>query len=105
MKHFLLFFLFTLSLQAQFQINGIVKDSHSGKPLPFATITTNSGSSISDVDGKFSINFDSKTTFSSFYVSYLGYQIKKNRLSKRNFFLHRFFDSANSRSKRSKNSK
>ncbi|WP_026715403.1 DUF5686 family protein [Flavobacterium daejeonense] len=77
MKHFLLFFLFTLSLQAQFQINGIVKDSHSGKPLPFATITTNSGSSISDVDGKFSINFDSKTTFSSFYVSYLGYQIKK----------------------------
>ena len=57
MKQLCLFFFFlTLSLQAQFQVNGIVKESTSNKPLPFATITTNNGlNSISDVDGKFSI--------------------------------------------------
>ena len=52
----LLFFFLTLSLHAQFQVNGIVKESTTNKPLPFATITTNTGTNtISDVDGKFSI--------------------------------------------------
>ena len=57
MKQLCLFFFFlTLSLQAQFQVNGIVKEAVTNKPLPFATITTNNGlNSISDVDGKFSI--------------------------------------------------
>jgi len=46
-----LFLFFTLSLQAQFQINGIIKDSETKKPLPFATITTENGfATISDVD-------------------------------------------------------
>ena len=40
MKPFcLLMLFFTLTIQAQFQINGIVNDSNN-KPLPFATITT-----------------------------------------------------------------
>ena len=72
MKYLFLFFFFTLSLQAQFQISGIVKESNSKKTLSFATITTNNGiSSITDVDGKFSIN--TKTPISFFYVSYLGF--------------------------------
>ena len=57
MKHLcLLLFFFTISLQAQFQVTGIVKDISTNKPLPFATITGNDGTNtISDVDGKFII--------------------------------------------------
>ncbi|WP_369769701.1 DUF5686 family protein [Flavobacterium sp. WC2416] len=67
-----LFFFISISLHAQFQANGIVKDFSTNKPLPFATITTNDGINfISDVDGKFSIS--SKKEISSFTVSYIGY--------------------------------
>ena len=84
MKHFLLFFFFTLTLQAQFRINGIVKKSGSDKALPFASIKTNNGiNSITDVDGKFDIH--SKTAVTSFTVSYVGYnsltvEVPKNKL-------------------------
>lgn len=84
MKHFLLFFFFTLTLQAQFRINGIVKKSVSDKALPFASIKTNNGiNSITDVDGKFDIH--SKTAVTSFTVSYVGYnsltvEVPKNKL-------------------------
>ncbi|MEZ7499095.1 DUF5686 family protein [Flavobacterium sp. Arc3] len=73
MKHFcLLFFFFTFSIQAQFQLNGIVKESTANKPLAFATITAADGSTtISDVDGKFSIF--SKNSISFFEVSYIGH--------------------------------
>lgn len=65
---------FTLSIQAQFQINGIVTDSHN-KPLPFATITTTDNTNtITDVDGKFEFKISSNTT--SFAVSYIGFQTK-----------------------------
>lgn len=68
----LLFLFFSFSLQAQFQVNGIIKDSRTNKPLPFATITTNENSNtISDVDGKFSILSQKKIDV--FYVSYIGY--------------------------------
>lgn len=78
MKHLFLFLFFTLSLQAQFQINGIVKEFNSKKTLAFATITTDNGSSsTSDVDGKFRIISQSPIAF--FYVSYIGYnKIKIN---------------------------
>ncbi|MEG0851147.1 MAG: DUF5686 family protein [Flavobacterium sp.] len=70
----LLTLLFTLSIQAQVQISGIVTDSNN-KALPFATITTsNSTNTITDVDGKFIFNIDSKT--GSFAVSYIGFQTK-----------------------------
>ena len=73
MKHFfLLFFFFTLSLQAQFQVNGIVKDASTKKALPFATITANDGTNtVSDVDGKFSIT--SQKEISALEISYIGY--------------------------------
>jgi hypothetical protein len=75
--------LFTVTLQAQFQINGIVKDSSTSKPLPFATITTNDGTNtVSDVDGKFNISTSINTN--SFTISYIGFeksaiQIEKNK--------------------------
>ncbi|MCD0470231.1 DUF5686 family protein [Flavobacterium sp. JAS] len=70
----LLTLFFTLSIQAQFQINGIVTDSNN-KPLPFATITTSdSNNTITDVDGKFDFKIAEKTT--AFAVSYIGFQTK-----------------------------
>lgn len=81
-----LFFL-TLSLQAQFQINGTIKESTTNNPLPFATITTNNGINIiSDVDGKFSIL--STIVISTFDVSYIGFNrstvtVEKNK----NFYI------------------
>ncbi|PJE41240.1 MAG: hypothetical protein CUR32_08655 [Flavobacterium sp.] len=68
-----LFLFCTLSLQAQFQINGIVKDSQTKKALPFATIATENGTvSIADVDGKFS--FTLLTPPEILKISYVGYQ-------------------------------
>ena len=82
----LLFFFFTLSLQAQFQVNGIIKDSESKKALPFATIKTeNRFSTISDVDGKF--NFILTSTPQTLTISYVGYESKKITLSDLNSFL------------------
>src|SRR6478735_7543115 len=70
-----LFLLFTVSLQAQFQVNGIVKDSETKKALPFATVTTENGfSTITDVDGKFSFIVTSQPE--ALTVSYVGYDSK-----------------------------
>jgi hypothetical protein len=76
MKHFtVLFFFFTLSLQAQFQVNGIVKDASTKKPLPFASVISNDGTNtVSDVDGKFSLTAQNKIT--SITVSYIGFENK-----------------------------
>jgi len=65
---------FTLTLQAQIQINGIVTDSNN-KPLPFATITTSeNNNTITDVDGKFI--FKISTSATTLTVSYIGFQTK-----------------------------
>lgn len=70
-----LFFFFSISLQAQFQINGIVKDSDTKKGLPFASITTENGAStIADVDGKF--YFTLVVQPETLTVSYVGYTKK-----------------------------
>ena len=86
MKYFfLLFFLFTLSLQAQFQVNGIVKDASTKKNLPFATIILDDGTNtISDVDGKFSIS--TKTKITSIEISYIGYLKSTISLEKNKFY-------------------
>ncbi|MEN2402151.1 DUF5686 family protein [Flavobacterium sp. MC2016-06] len=65
---------FTLTIQAQFQINGIVTDSNN-KPLPFATISTSdNNNTITDVDGKFILNATVRPA--NFSVSYIGFQTK-----------------------------
>ncbi|MFN3753052.1 DUF5686 family protein [Flavobacterium sp.] len=73
MKPLLIIFLFfTLSLQAQFQVNGIVKDAETKKALPFATISTENGkATLSDVDGKFSLTLSFQPEIIK--VSYVGY--------------------------------
>lgn len=86
MKHFIiLFFFFTLPLQAQFQINGIVKDASTQKALPFASITSNdSSSTISDVDGKFSLQ--SKNQITALTISYIGYVSQTIAVAKNQLF-------------------
>jgi hypothetical protein len=76
MKHLIvLFSFFTISLHAQFQISGIVKDADSKKGLPFATITTEKGfSTIADVDGKFYFSIASQPE--TLTISYIGYTKK-----------------------------
>lgn len=87
MKHLFLFFFFTLSLQAQFRIAGIIKENNSNKALPFATITTNNGiNSITDVDGKFNINSSKPISF--FYISYIGFTKIKIDVQKNNQFFN-----------------
>ncbi len=82
MKYCLVFF-FTISLQAQIQFAGIVKDASTNKPLSFATITLrNNTKFITEIDGKFSISTEAE--ISSFLVSYIGYEniyilIEKNK--------------------------
>jgi hypothetical protein len=71
----LLFFFFTLSLQAQFQVNGIVKDDQTKTALPFATVTSETGTAtITDVDGKFHLLLP--TSPESLTISYVGYTSK-----------------------------
>lgn len=68
----LLTLFFTLTIQAQFQINGIVNDANN-KPLPFATISTsNQQHTITDVDGKFILDIAPGVT--TFSVSYIGFE-------------------------------
>ncbi|MDA6072419.1 DUF5686 family protein [Flavobacterium sp. AC] len=80
----LLSLFFTLSIQAQFQINGIVTDSNN-KPLPFATITTSDNiNTITDVDGKFI--FKPSANASSFSVSYIGFQTKNIAITNKRYY-------------------
>ena len=83
---FLLILFLTLSLQAQIQVNGIIKDVDTKKPLPFATITTEKVfSTISDVDGKF--HFLLSMQPESITISYVGYESKTISLSEiKSFF-------------------
>ncbi|OJX51063.1 MAG: hypothetical protein BGO88_07690 [Flavobacterium sp. 38-13] len=75
MKHLtFLFFLLSVSVQAQFQVSGIVRDENTKKPLPFATITDTSFSTVTDVDGKFLLQNENQ--INSFTISYIGYAPK-----------------------------
>ena len=72
---FLLLLFFTMSLQAQFQVNGSIKSSDTKKPLPFATIKTENGiSTIADVDGRFYFQLTSQPE--TLTISYVGYESK-----------------------------
>jgi hypothetical protein len=69
MKHLFAIFL-SLSIQAQFQVNGC-EGINSKRTACFCHDHLCSTTTISDVDGKFSIS--SKKSMPSFDVSYVGY--------------------------------
>ncbi len=71
---------------AQSAITGIVKDSETGQPLPFATIYQQNGkSSIADVDGKFVL--EHAPMHEIFTVTYIGYSERVFKITPgRNFY-------------------
>ncbi len=72
-KLLLLLLLVPLLSLSQIQIHGIVLDSKTNNPLPFANITTASNfGTLADVDGKFSLKI--AKTVSQISVSYVGYE-------------------------------
>lgn len=69
----LLLFFIGFTCHAQFTVTGIVKDSKSNTPLPYATIITDEGETLAaDTDGKFSAEVQKW-----FIVSYTGYKQQK----------------------------
>jgi Family of unknown function (DUF5686) len=80
LKLIVLLLLFTHSLQAQFNISGIVKDAKTLKPLAFATVKLETGKKIvTDIDGKFYIQEAIKLNFIDVsYVAHLSSKIDVN---------------------------
>ncbi|WP_372793355.1 DUF5686 family protein [Lutibacter sp.] len=69
----LLVFLIPLLAISQNKIQGIVIDSKTKQPLPFASIVTNTNfGTLTDVDGEFYIK--AKNSFQQITVSYVGYK-------------------------------
>ena len=65
-------------------INGIIVDSQTGEPLPFANILLESKIGVaSDSEGKFSI--PSVKEFEELTISYVGYKTNKYNISKSDF--------------------
>ncbi|RNL93039.1 carboxypeptidase-like regulatory domain-containing protein [Sinomicrobium pectinilyticum] len=74
-KQLLLFFIFAIPAFCLSQeiISGVARDQHTGAPLPFANILTNTGEgTITNADGKFEID-NRKEGIRSLVFSYIGY--------------------------------
>ena len=71
---------------SQNQIQGIILDDVNNKPLPFTTITTSENfGTLTDIDGKFSIN--AIKTITQISISYVGYESVIVPVSKNDKFL------------------
>jgi hypothetical protein len=77
---FLILF-FSLTIQAQFQVNGIVKNAITNQSIPFVSVSTSHGAKIfSDVDGKFSVL--SKHSINEIVFSYVGFSDFRQKTTK-----------------------
>lgn len=87
MKNLLLLFLIIpLVSISQNRIQGIVIDSKSKQPLPFASIVTNTNfGTLTDVDGKFHVK--AKNAFHQITISYVGYQSVTIPISEKDRFI------------------
>ena len=88
MKHFFLFFLFIpLVVSAQTTtLRGTVIDGETNKPLPFASVLTNTRFiTLTDVDGNFFIQTDKE--FNQLNISYVGFQKVKIPINKEDKFI------------------
>lgn len=72
------------SIYGQSSVNGIVVDSQTNEPLPFANILLGSQIGVaSDMDGKFFIS--SVNELDELTISYVGYKTSNYKISKRSF--------------------
>jgi hypothetical protein len=77
---FLILF-FSLTMQAQFQVNGIVKSAVTNQSIPFVSIRSTDGTkTFSDVDGKFSIL--SQDSINEIIFSYVGFSDFRQKTEK-----------------------
>ena len=67
-----LFLLFSLNIQGQFSLSGVVKNKATGKAVPFATISYDTSKKIADINGLFKII--SSTPLSVLDVSQIGFR-------------------------------
>lgn len=85
-KFFILILFFPLIIFSQNTIKGIVIDNETNKPLPFASIITNTNNgTLTNIDGEFSIT--SKNTIQYISVSYIGYKSSKISVSQKDRFI------------------
>ncbi|TSE05476.1 DUF5686 family protein [Aquimarina algiphila] len=82
-KFFCLLFFTHFVLISQVSINGIVIDQSTNRPLPFATVKTNTSSyALTSVDGEFMIRSNAYPV--NLTISYLGYQTKVIAIESKN---------------------
>jgi len=82
----LLFLFFTIFSQAQFRINGVVKDGVTNNPLAFASVSAKGGiETITDIDGKFLL--ESPKEIVRFEVSYVGFHKKTIETQQQKYFI------------------
>jgi len=81
-KLFLFFSLIGFTLQAQYNVSGVVKDAKTKKPLPFATITNRDNTRLlADARGRFTLK--SAKTITKLKITYVGYQSKEISINKK----------------------
>lgn len=82
MKYLAFLFLFySIGVQAQFRVTGIIKDEATKTPLPFATVQSSSGrTTVADITGKF--EFISSAPGEKMTVTYLNYTSKEYTIEK-----------------------
>jgi hypothetical protein len=81
----LLIFVFLFAVQAQTvtTIQGVVKDSRTKKPIPFASVFVPEAQigTVTNLDGFFTIKVDSELREKSFVISHLGYRMVRSKIS------------------------
>lgn len=83
-----IFFLITISVQAQYALKGIVVDAESSDPIPYAHIKINEENGVvSDSEGRFEISNLNKGAY-SLEVSFVGYKDYKQDLNLKRKVLH-----------------
>lgn len=88
---FLVIFLAPIITIGQSSFSGVIKDSKTKEPLPFATIVTNNGlGEITDSYGRFTIK--TQTTVQKITISYIGYKSKTVSTTKNKSYLHIFLE-------------
>ncbi|MFK5878657.1 MAG: DUF5686 family protein [Flavobacteriaceae bacterium] len=87
MKKLLLLLLFFPFISfSQYQISGVLTDSKTNEPLPFATILINEyNGTVTNIDGEFILKSNKK--IEKVFISYIGYDSKNIDISKNNSFL------------------
>ena len=82
----LLFVFLPLLAFSQQHISGVLIDEQTNEVLPFANILTNNNQgTITDVDGKFTLESSKKIT--EIHISYIGYKSKKISITEQTTFL------------------